>query len=254
MKTSVISGSNGALSPSGWMGSVFLRRLLGARRGRVFMLSFMAYAEEADEQGLFDTLLARVDDAELGKLVRLHRDDEARHAALLRECLTRLGAEAAPVPAELRLITRIERHVDGLGQRFVQGTASVMEAYLLLQVIEERGVRQFPVIADAMRPHDPVSADVIDRITRDEQRHVKYAKAISRRYAPSPAALEQTLSALRRAEEAAFFEHSTELLRYATAHNLQDAGRAERLLWHAVAASGSALQGSRSAPVLAATS
>jgi uncharacterized ferritin-like protein (DUF455 family) len=196
------------------LGALYLRRLLRTPRGRVFMLSFMAYAEEADEKGVFDALLARVDDPELSRLVRVHRDDEVRHALMLRGCLARLGATAEPIPQELRVVERIDRHAGRVAERFVDGATDVMEAYLVLQVIEERGVREFPRIAAAMRPHDPESAAVIDRITRDEERHVKYAKAISARYAPTEALRARTLERLRRAEARAFAEHSRELLTY----------------------------------------
>jgi hypothetical protein len=157
---------------------------------------------------------------------------------MLKQCVERYSVEPEPVPRELRIIDRIDRHANGFAAAFVQGRTGVMEAYLLLQVIEERGVRQFPRIADAMRPFDPESAAVIDRITRDEERHVRYAKAISRRYAPDAATLERTLARLRTAEAKAFEEHSRELLRFATELGLGEARAAERFFWRAVVAVG----------------
>jgi rubrerythrin len=216
-------------------GALYLKRLLRAPRGRAFILSFMAYAEEADEKGVFDALLERVDDPELRKLVRIHRDDEVRHAEMLRGCLARLGAAPEPIPPELHIVDRIDRHTGRRAEAFVDGKTSVMEAYLVLQVIEERGVRQFPRIASAMRPFDAESAKVIDRITEDEERHVRYAKAISRRYAPSEEALESTLVRFREGEALAFAEHSRALLAYATKERVLVASRAERTFWLALA-------------------
>jgi hypothetical protein len=110
-----------------------------------------------------------------------------------------------------------------------------MEACLLLQVIEERGVKQFPLIAGAMRPFDPETADVIDRITNDERRHVRYAQAISRRYAPDPTTLAHTLDRFRVAEARAFEEHSRALLAHATSRGLDDGTGPARLFWRAIA-------------------
>jgi rubrerythrin len=220
------------------LGSLYLARLMRTARGRAFMLNFMVQAEEADEKGVFDTLLARVDDPVLGKMVRVHRDDETRHARMLKECLARAGVPPEPVPPELRIVERIDRHAGGLADSFVSGGTGIMEAYLVLQVIEERGVRQFPKIANAMRPFDPESAAVIDRITGDEERHVRYAKAISRRYAPDLATLDRALSRLRRAEARAFAEHSRAFLDFATARDLDEARGPERLFWRMVVALG----------------
>src|SRR5260221_9973543 len=90
------------------LGARYLKRLMSAPRGRAFMLDFMVYAEEADELGLFGALLASVDDPALGELVRRHRDDEQRHAAMLKECVARVGLPARPVPSELRIVERID--------------------------------------------------------------------------------------------------------------------------------------------------
>src|SRR5260221_8405017 len=169
----------GAFDLRRFISDFYLKRLLCNPRGRALMLNLMVDGEEADEQGVFDTLLNRVDDAELCKLVRVHRDDEFRHAELLRERLAKVGVEPEPFPPALRMVDRIDRHAGGQGAAFLTGRGGVMEAYLLLQVIEERATREVPKIADAMRPADPETAAVIERITRDEERHVKYAKAIS---------------------------------------------------------------------------
>jgi rubrerythrin len=197
----------------------------------------MMNAEEADEKGVFDTLLARIEDPDLGRMVRIHREDEVRHAEMLRGCLARLGTPPQAVPPELLVVERIDRHAGGFADAFIAGRVGIMEAYVLLQVIEERGVSHFPKIARAMRPFDPESADVIERITRDERRHVRYAKAISRHYAPDDRTLERSLRRLRYAEARAFAEHSRAFLAYACAHELDDSRFIERMFWRTIAAS-----------------
>jgi len=90
----------------------------------------------------------------------------------------------------------------------------------MLQVVEERGVRQFPMVAAALGRVDPESAGVVAAIIRDEQRHVGYARAISRRYAPDPASLEQVLGLCREVEARAFAENERAYLRFAVEHEL----------------------------------
>lgn len=223
------------MKPPAWLDSLYMKRLVSNPRGRAFLLSSLAEAEEADEGGVFDNLLARVDDPELGKLVRRHRDDEARHAELYRGCLARTGITPVPVPKELRIIDRIDRNLGGFGASFVAGDTGVMEAYLLLQVIEERGVREFAKIANALDEVDPESASVVRSIVRDEERHVLYAKAISRRYAPDEATLARELDRFRHAEERAFQDHGVVFLRFVQDHDLLGVRGPERLLWKTLA-------------------
>jgi hypothetical protein len=222
------------LPPSQRLRAAFLSRVMRSPDGRAFLLGLLAQAEAADELGVFETLLLRVDDPELAKLVRIHRDDEMRHAELLHKCIARGGIEPVPVPPELNVVDRIDRHTGRTARAFVDGRLGVMEAYLVLQVVEERGVRQFPLFAAALRPYDPESADTIDRITADERRHVRYAQAISRRYAPDAATRERLLARYRAAEARAFAEHGAALLRFVTARGLFAAGPFERLCWRAL--------------------
>ena len=62
----------------------FLDRIAASPRGRAFLLQFLVNAEEADEVGVFDQLLARIDDPQLHKLAQKHRDDEDRQARVVR--------------------------------------------------------------------------------------------------------------------------------------------------------------------------
>jgi rubrerythrin len=215
--------------------AMLMSRLVAEPRGRAFLLGFMAAAEDSDEGAVFDNLLARVDDPELRKLVRIHRDDEHRHARILRERLAEMGfARTEPVPDDLLIIRRIDRILGGFSDDFASGRVGVMETYVLLQVIEERAVKQFPAIEAALRRVDPASADVVGTIVRDEERHVKYARAISKRYATDEAALARTLARYRAAEERAFVEHSAAFLHEIVSRDLLSAGWIERQLWKAL--------------------
>jgi rubrerythrin len=218
-----------------WIGDRFLDRLVRRPAGRAFLLKFLVDAEEADEKGVFDSLLARVDDPELHKLVRIHRDDETRHATLMRECLARAGVTPAPFPLELRIVPFIENALGNVAERFLANGGGVMEAYLFLQVLEERAVIQYPGFARALHPVDPESARVVAAIAEDEKRHVKYARAISKRYAPDTAILEATLAYYRLAEAKAYAAHGAALVRFAVDHDLLDVGPIERHFWRAFA-------------------
>jgi hypothetical protein len=226
----------------------FLARLVRAPAGRAFMLGFMADAEESDEANIFDTLLARVDDERLHKLVRIHRDDETRHAQLMRECVARTGIEPGKLPDHLRIVFRIDEELDGFAARFVANEGGVMEAYLLLQVIEERAVMRFPLIADALRPVDPKSADTVMRIVEDETRHVRYARAISLQYAIGPQARARALARFRAAEQRAFEAHGRDFLAHAVEHDLLDVGPVERRLWRWLARAPFGVTARRPAP------
>jgi len=193
----------------------FMRRLVSTARGRQHVLSLMVAAEEGDEQGVFDALAMRADDVELQKLVRVHQEDERVHAQLYRDCLTRTGLEYVTVPDDLMIIRHVGRTAGGV---FAEGVATgttealrsradVMNTYALLLAIEQRGVQQFPLIgAEFRRLGDHLTADVFDRVTRDEARHVRYCKAIGRRYADSDAAWEAAVATYARIEDRAFKE------------------------------------------------
>ena len=218
------------------LGARFLDRVVGNPDGHAFILAFLAYAEESDEAGIFDNLLARVDDPELGKLVRRHRDDEENHARLLRGCLARTGILPLPIPPELRYIDRLDRMAGGFAADFVVGKRGVMEAYVLLQVIEERGVRQFPFIARALDRVDRESAAVLRGIIRDEERHVRYARAVARRYAADAASYDRMLRRYREIEARAFADHNRALTRFTLDNELLAVAGVEKLLWRALAA------------------
>jgi hypothetical protein len=214
-----------------FLASRFFDRLAASERGRVYILHLLLGAEEGDEAGVFDHLVARIDIPELNELARKHRDDETRHARLFRECLARQAISAETVRQAPRVVQFIDRELGGFQKSFVADRHSVLEAYLLLQVIEERAVERYPEISRAMAPYDPVSAEVIAEVAQDEVRHVKYAKAISKRYAPDEQTLATALERFRKAEARAFVEHGRAFAARAVADDLLAVGRLERLGW-----------------------
>lgn len=209
----------------------YLSRLIAHPKGRAHLLTQLADAEDSGEGAFFDRLLAKVDDPQLQKMIRRHAEDETRHARMFRECAERHGVAADPIPDDLRLIDRLDAATGRLFDRGIQSRTDVMEAYLLLQVIEERAITQFELFEEVFRRVDPATADVLAEIARDEERHLKYCHAIARRYAPDAATLDETLARFRRLEARAFAENSRANMRWLMARRYVALGRVERVFW-----------------------
>lgn len=206
-------------------------------RGRAFQLNVMAMAEEADEGG-FDEILAAVEIPEIKKMVAAHQQDEKRHAQLLRKRVQQIGVDIA-APPRLSYVERIRELMVDDQKRFEKLSPSemVMEMYLHLELIEQRGVEQFELVADAFRPVDPETAFLIDRITVDERRHVKISQTISHRYASDPAILNKRRKEFARVERQAFNEFGLRYLGHVLKHELLTCSGPERFVWKMLAAS-----------------
>lgn len=222
------------MNPGKLLRTRYLHLLLSSRRGRAFVLTQAAEAEASDEAAIFDRVLAHVDDAELGKMIRKHKADEERHARMFLACAERTGVDIELIPQDLMLIHRLDRALGDQIDRDICDRKGVMQAYVLLQVIEERAVTQFAFIEPVLRAYDPASADVLRVVTRDEERHLKYCRAISRRYAPDAATLARTLACYRDIELLVFAEHTRANLRYTLDHELLNARPWQRAVWRGI--------------------
>jgi rubrerythrin len=197
----------------------FLRLLVQNPEARAFVLQQAAEAESTDEGIFFEHVLAHVDDPELARMIKKHRDDENRHAEMFRAQVKRQGVAPGPIPDDLRVIDNIDRHLGGFFDKPITDARGVMESYLLLQVVEERALHQFGLLEKAMRTVDVTAADTIAAIAKDEGRHLRYCHAIARRYAPDDATRVATLKKFRRVEAEAFRDHSARNL-----HHMLDRG------------------------------
>ena len=213
---------------------LYLRRMTASPRGRAFILNQAADSEDSDEGTIFSSLLSRIDDDKLRKMVRIHEADEKRHAVMFRECAERAGVDYETLPQHMMLLDRLDKALDGFFDKFVAGEAGVMEAYVLLQVIEERAVTQFKMLEPAFRRVDPRTADVFLAIARDEERHLKYCRAISKRYAPDEATLTRTLRHYRNVEAQVFVEHSQGMMEFALDSGILGSGPIETRFWRGI--------------------
>jgi hypothetical protein len=212
----------------------YLHLLVASARGRAFVMAQAGDSEACDEVMIFDLLLEKVDDAELRGMIAKHKADELRHADMFHERAARIGAPVAPLPDELMFIRRMDRALDGFLGSTIAGAEGVMNAYLLLQVIEERAVTQFGMLVPVMRIYDAESAEVVAAVMRDEERHIKYCRAISRRYAPDQATLARALRRMREIELDCFARHSRANLRYTLERGLIEARPWQYALWRLV--------------------
>jgi rubrerythrin len=187
---------------------LFLRQVAAHPRGKATMLQMLADEEGGNggELDLFEHMLAVIDDDEVRKIVRLHKADEERHERLYAERARSVGVAPIQVPNAARLLYRLDAHV-GFFSRPITTRAQVADAYLLLWVIEERAIRQFGKQRAAfLSVGDTETAAIIDEVSRDEERHLRYCQAVSKRYMPDDAARMKRLAELRALEEQCFRE------------------------------------------------
>lgn len=187
---------------------LFLGELLSTARGRATLLRQLAEAEGGDggELDVFEHVLAVLDDAEVTKLVRVHKEDEERHERLFYERMHAMGAAPMPLPKSAHLLRRLDAHT-GFFSRPITDREGVVEAYMLLLVIEERATRQFARWEAAFRKQgDDVTADIIRDIGKDEERHLKYCEAITKRYCADEEARQARLAHYRALEQKCFDE------------------------------------------------
>jgi rubrerythrin len=203
-------------------GGAFLTALAASPAGREYLLSIAVDAEEGDEAGRFDQAAAVVDVPELRRVVETHRDDEVRHAGLYRDCLARNGYTKRELPASVSFISQVGDGSSDPHQR-IQTTDDLVPFFALLLAIEERGVERFAFLADAFEPHDPETAAVYRRVTRDERGHVRYCQRLGRHYAGSDEAWEAAVAVAREAEAMAFIRAGLAQVTYCIEQGLVDA-------------------------------
>lgn len=202
----------------------FWSRLAATPAGRRHIYSFAIAAEEGDEHGVFDMLANNVADMEFKKLVRAHQADEERHAGLFFACLTRMGETPEKIPDALQIIRRMGGKFEAAGEQ----NGTVVELYAMLRAIEVRGVEQFPIIAEALRPYDAFGAETFRQVARDEARHVGFCDRIGRAAAGDEKTWQNAMAKYERIERGAFLEHGIVSFRYVLRQGLISSGPLEK--------------------------
>ncbi len=204
------------------VGLIFMRRMVSTAADRAHLLTLVANSERNDEGRIFAALERCGNDPWLAQVVRRHSDDEARHAALLEARITANGAGRPKMPPSLDMLGQLDGALDGLMSRPISTRDEVMRAYLLLQVLEERAVSQLPLFIEAFAEVDPASSAVFTLLLEDERRHLGYCHAIARRYAPSTAVHDATLTHFRQVEARVFGQGTMTNLAFVLQHGLLD--------------------------------
>jgi rubrerythrin len=210
----------------------YLKKLFSSPEGRAHVLAQAADGESSGESAIFTNALAHVDDPELQRVIRRHREDELRHERLFRE---RLAAQNAKyeLPEELRLVIRVDREAGFVIDRPITGARGVLEAYSLLQALEERAVFSFGLFIRAMEEFDPATARVMQEVLEDEKRHLRYCVAVAKKYARDEAERLEALEKMRAAEARAFGANQLANMKYTLSRGLIG-GALERIFWRTV--------------------
>lgn len=208
----------------------FMDAVVATPAGRAFLLNEIADAEDNGEAQIFDQIIGAIDDPQLQKIVARHRADEIRHGELFRAARDRTGVDPGPVPEEAKVLDHINRAVGGFFDRPIRTEAEVVEAYLILQVIEERAVNQFVYLEAAFKKVDPETARIFAEVGKDEERHLKYCRAVAQRYGKDPEAIERRLTELRDIEAEAFRSTSSANMLHVVARGYIR-GTASRMFW-----------------------
>jgi rubrerythrin len=216
------------------LAKAYMRRIVATPGGRAFILTSLADAEANGESKIFDAVLSQVDDPALRRMVKKHQEDEVRHAALYRAAAEKVGVPLEPIPANLKLLDRLDAAVGGFLSKPISDALGVMEAYVMLQVIEERGITQFRILESLFREHDVETAEMIGQIAGDEERHLRYCLAISKRYAPNEEIRLATLAKYRELEARCFAENGEAMMAHTFGKGLFDGGPVVKWFWKTV--------------------
>jgi hypothetical protein len=178
-------------------------------------------------------------------MVRVHYTDELRHAELLQACADSVGPTPIPAPSNLNMPHRLEQALGGLVASFMESSCGVFEVYAFLEVLEERAVREYPAFVEALETVDARSAEALRQVIRDEQRHVGYARAIARQYAPDPSAYEQTITRYRAVESTVFEEQQRDFTLFLLERGLLGLSAIEDALLRTTVTAASSFGGAR---------
>lgn len=184
-------------------------------RAAGFAYSSYADAEAGGENLVFERALRRATDPQIAKMIRVHQQDEMRHAQMIEDRRIALGLPGYVVPDEMKLVERLSEAAGGVLDLPMDRDEHVASVYALLYVVEERAIQLFERqvrTVEALGDHE--SADMFRAIWADEERHLKYCRAVGKRYAGSEAAFEAEVEQIRRVEAGVYARASRGTLRH----------------------------------------
>jgi sphingolipid 4-desaturase/C4-monooxygenase len=209
---------------------VFLRQLVSTPKGRAWLFGMLTDVEGGDESRIFEALEAAAPDLELKRMIGRHAADERRHAELLEALAAATGEPRVVIPPSVNLLRRLDG-VLGVFSAPIATPVDAMRAYALLQVLEERICAQYAMYVEALSGIDDGAAAVLAGILADEERHIRYCKAVCGRLTPSPAVLAETLHHFRAVEAWAFAQNSHAAMKAVLEAGVLAQPPAVRLFW-----------------------
>jgi hypothetical protein len=130
-------------------------------------------------------------------------------------------------------VIRVDREAGFVIDRPITGARGVLEAYSLLQALEERAVFSFGLFIRAMEEFDPATARVMQEVLEDEKRHLRYCIAVAKKYARDETERLEALEKMRAAEARAFGANQLANMKYTLSRGLIG-GALERIFWRTV--------------------
>lgn len=167
-----------------------------------YALSSYSDAESGGENLVFERCLARASDPKVKQMIKIHQDDEIRHAAMLDARREALGLPRHRVPDDLKVVQRLSDAAGGVLDLPMTEDRHIALAYHLLYVVEARAIDEFARAVGAFtRAGDHGTAAVFASIATDEARHLKYCDAIARRYSTDEADFARERDRMRALEQ-----------------------------------------------------
>ena len=155
-------------------------------KAKAFALAAYAAAEDSGEGEIFDRAMQHVHEPRFVKMLERHRDDETRHARILRERRDQLRLMVLDVPEHLALVDRLSDAAGGVLDKTFRTDDEVAEAWAMLYVIEERALDEFKRSGEALAgAGDEETSALFFSIRKDEEKHLRYCLAVGHRYDPT---------------------------------------------------------------------
>jgi hypothetical protein len=185
------------------------------------------------EGAMFPRLLEYVTEPRLHRLVQRHYDDEVRHEKLYRDLLPRLES-TAEAPRSMMVMQILQDLTRQYCADDIQCDRDVLESYLFIQVLEEHAEVDLPLLSEVFADIDPVIADVVRRVGKDETKHVKWCDPLVEQFATSPQDLAQSRLRFRRLANFAHDRHNYLATDHAFRHGLVEGGKLQHWAWLAL--------------------
>jgi len=210
----------------------FMRKLGSTVDGQRFMISQLVETEAManGEGNMFPRLLDYVDEPRLHGLIQRHYDDEVRHEGLYRDVIQRIDSNV-DAPQDIMVMRLLESMTRSFTDDPVTCDRDVFESYLFIQALEEQAEIDLPLLAGVFDSIDPVIAEVIRSVARDEKKHVRWCDPVVEAFAESPDDLRRSRRKFRAIAEFAHHRHNLLGADYAYRNGLVKGGALGRWAW-----------------------